>query len=98
MRIHHLVILDKLGDGTLYPGDGYSGGQITFAGQAKERQQSIALGYQYVSGPIFCLSSKLGYHQIAVMQSSRSWVLSLRRYQDKTLSSAFAESHLRGRP
>jgi hypothetical protein len=48
MRIHHPVILDKLGDGTLYPGDGYSGGQITLAGQAKERQQSIALGYQDV--------------------------------------------------
>jgi hypothetical protein len=46
---------------SFYPGDGYQGGQVSFAGQAKERQQNIALGYQFVIRPNLLLELKAGY-------------------------------------
>lgn len=46
---------------TLYPGDGYSGGQTSFAGQADETQQNIALNYLWVIRPQLLLELKAGF-------------------------------------
>jgi len=42
--------------------------------------------------------SQMGYHPIRLMLDSRSWDSGLRRHQNETLLSTFADSHLRGRP
>jgi Carboxypeptidase regulatory-like domain len=55
------TISTRGGSLTLYPGDGVGGGQTTFPGQSRERQQNAAAAFQDVLRPNLLLDIKVGY-------------------------------------